>query len=622
MRKALLIGSQTFGLKGVNHDLDLMERTLGELDFTPIRRGGETATREGILEGWRRLIREAQPEDAIVIYYAGHGGRAPNPDWKKGSSEPRHLQFIVPTDMERNAEAEFRGILNLELSLLLASLTARCGNVAVLLDCCHAARLVRGARGRPRALAQEWREGIGSHLARIKSEIGTDLRHIESNPHAVRLAAAGAHQSAFEDPGESLGGYFTEALAEGLAQVKTTPVSWEILGRWVREQVLIMEPRQRPELEGPVERLLFQKEEEASSEMRATPKSGLTFFCDGPKADLPSLRGGRLHGVAVGNRYALLELGQAGDKRRVATAEVTRVLGGVSRVRIEGDMPRDGATAQPLRELFPKRTVRLEAGVPEKLFELITRSPLLEVAPSSSRSFMARVAPSEGGVCIFEQTDAPLTYPTKRLAVILENLTRMAHASTLRELRAPLPSRLQPLFGLEWGTVEAGGRKLLKRSLSGSFQVGDRIFVSLSNRGSTHLYANLYDIGISRKVTLLNDSARSGHELQPRETWCFGYRVADGLRGIPLSWPPRVPATHPRLETLVAILSDRPLDLTVLENRGVKRQGGYALSSLEKTLRARCLGGTRSQESGQGEDIRYAIRHLDIELWPRTKRSR
>ena len=151
VKRALIIGSQTGGLSGVHADVNAIGQVLERRGFTHDTRTGVKATRDGILEGYEALIAAHRPEDAAVIYYSGHGGRALNTSAPEGHAT-RYLQFLVPTDFDPS-DGGFRGIFSFELSALLARLTAAGRNVTVILDCCHAAMMSREIELRPRAAA-------------------------------------------------------------------------------------------------------------------------------------------------------------------------------------------------------------------------------------------------------------------------------------------------------------------------------------------------------------------------------------------------------------------------------------------------------------------------------------
>lgn len=150
-RRALLIGSQVHGLRGVDNDLDEMIRVLPMWGFqrsaVAVCRGA-LATRDGILSSIAKFIAATAPGDAVLLYYAGHGCRAENMDlagttWRGGRRLP---DFIVPVDFDDSAEGDFRGILSLELSMSLAQLAQKTPNITVIMDCCHSGTMVRSAK--------------------------------------------------------------------------------------------------------------------------------------------------------------------------------------------------------------------------------------------------------------------------------------------------------------------------------------------------------------------------------------------------------------------------------------------------------------------------------------------
>jgi hypothetical protein len=248
-----------------------------------------TATRDSMLDGMRALIADARAGDPAVVYYAGHGGLL-----EMEEPAPSRLGYLVPTD--HDARGAFRGITELEWSALVAALTARTRNVAVIHDCCHAARTVRGAPlpgARARALApirisrDELRTLAGRSCEAIVEPLG--------NPEAVRLAAASGHGPAWEraTPGGRVRGVFTAALLAETEALDRRTTSWAELGRRVRDRVLRVTGRQRPEIEGPVSRRVFGLDElDAAAGMPVRPQ-GRRFV----------LAAGYAHGVEPGDVF-------------------------------------------------------------------------------------------------------------------------------------------------------------------------------------------------------------------------------------------------------------------------------------------------------------------------------
>ncbi|MFI5906513.1 caspase family protein [Dactylosporangium sp. NPDC051541] len=255
-RTALLIGARTGDLAGVAHDVEAMAGALDRRGFTIARHEGAAATRAGILDGYERLIRDARPQDAAVVYYSGHGGLARPP---RASRAPK-LQFLAPTDYAESADGDFRGITAPELSVLLVRLTSATRNVTVILDACHAAHMARGDLLVKALPAMPYLD-VAEHLDRLRRQgLDTAVRDALGNPHAVRVVACGREQSAYEytNPAGHRAGLLTDALVEALHAAGDRSVTWAELVAGVRDRVRAVMPFQRPDVEGPALRAMFE----------------------------------------------------------------------------------------------------------------------------------------------------------------------------------------------------------------------------------------------------------------------------------------------------------------------------------------------------------------------------
>ena len=156
-KRALLIGSETYGLSGVNSDVELMAMTLERRGFEVRRHIDGDATRSGIIAAYERLVSETPvgSTEPVVVYYSGHGGRNQLDDAEERARRgaATHLHFIVPFDMESSSESDFRGILAQELSDLQRRLTERTSNVTTILDCCHSGTMSRDPSIVPKAVS-------------------------------------------------------------------------------------------------------------------------------------------------------------------------------------------------------------------------------------------------------------------------------------------------------------------------------------------------------------------------------------------------------------------------------------------------------------------------------------
>jgi hypothetical protein len=599
-----------------------MADALGGLGFNVSLCVGAEATREGILQCYRRLIETCAPGEAAFVYYAGHGARSPEP--------MDGFQFIVPVDFESSTEEDFRGITSLELSGLLAELTSKTRNVTVVLDCCFAARMSRGPDLVPRVLPEVPLPVVLAHMARLRAQgIALGGSHVESNPHAVRLVASALDESAYEYTNARgvRTGLLTDAFLEVLDEARGLRVSWGQLGRRVRERVLARCSRQRPELEGPGRRLLFQLEE---LEQDFT----LPYY---PERNRHWLRGGRLHGVHPGDEYVIMPLGAFGPDtaQALAHARVVEVLGGSSQVeldrRFHAVIP-TGAPAFLLRSVQPRRSVVLEGSSDARdpfllhLCEGLQASPFVRQATGDEHEpVLARIRLEEQRVEVLDAgADAvihplPLT-PYSALDVV-RTLEILARAQTLRELESAAEADwLAGCLDIEWGGVLAG-HAIRHPTMGACLHAGERLYVRLRNRGRVRIYVSVFDVGVGGCITLLNTSQPSGLVLGPERVETLGARPDGTLVGLELDWPAAVPPTGERPESLVVIVSDAPVDLRLLETSGSRLVRSTALS-LERLLQGLMVGTTRavSPQGGGPHLVKHAVTHIRFWLDPRPRR--
>jgi len=606
--RSLLIGSQTFGLSGCHNDVAVMKASLRKWSFETEVLLGKQASRAGILAGLRSLIGKTQRHDSVVIYYSGHGGLIAN-SISETQIESRHHQFLAPTDISQSTDNDFRGILDLELAWFLGCLTGKTKNVTLILDCCHAALMVRNMKAR--ALPETWNTCIYKHMEGLKKQ-GLGNRPPGANPLVTRLVAAGRHQCAYEYPSPENGpiGLFTENLIRSLDLARNEPVSWAVLMAGIRERVLTQQPFQRVEVEGPSHRLPFSNQTQKEN-------GALTFFNDGNLfSPIPSLRGGTLNGVNVGDVFELIPEGASpsGPTQRCGLAEVTAVCGSVSRVKTQPPGQRTGLTAIPIKQAIKTKPVAFQGIAPQDLLSAIYHNPYLQICNKGEKP-MAWVRIHRGQMVILDETMGEFCYPTLNSQKILENLIQMAKALSLRQLDHGEENTLEHGVQLTWGKVIEGMQQQLPCQ-GAHIHCGTRIFVQLINKGSRPVFAHLLNIGVSRRVSMLNSAHPSGIELRPGHGHCVG-KSYGLLRGMRISWPDSVPTNASMPETILIIFSENPEDLSMLETNGVSRS--YKNSSNIQQLIAQVQTGRkrviyRNQTERGG---RYCLERLQFLVSPR-----
>jgi Caspase domain len=106
----------------------------------PIEPPGKLATRNNIIDNFRKLGEMAAAGSQVYIHYSGHGGRAKTVfESIKGVNEID--EGLVPTDIGTSAGQYLRDI---ELAHLLQELVKKELVVTVVLDCCHSGGATRG----------------------------------------------------------------------------------------------------------------------------------------------------------------------------------------------------------------------------------------------------------------------------------------------------------------------------------------------------------------------------------------------------------------------------------------------------------------------------------------------
>jgi len=625
-RRALVVGSQTGGLSGVDRDVASISEALESFGFEIQRCTGPDASREGILNCYQELISNCQTDDAAVVFFSGHGGYAPNPAYvpmdSTGFTRPDAYQFIVPFDFEESTDADFRGILDVELSALLRALTEKTQNATMILDCCHAARMSRDADMTPRALPRPWLVGVSAHLQLLRERgLRVDRLPGEGNADAVRVVACGPYQSAYEymtASGERMG-LLTESLILALEESRGLRVSWASAIERIRKRVLDLAPTQRPEVEGAASRVLFA--------LDSIQETGILPF----QPD-NVLLGGRLLGVEIGDQYLIVPPGvSAPDTRHaIASATVTGVVGARAYVNVafltaNTRIP-ETSRAIPVRKALPCALVAVEGSGParESVRSAINASSYVHVAeamPGDKADILARVG-VDGSLTVTDVADNPLAYarPADEQGIreTVDNLVAHARARLLRALRSgDGPNYLDASFDVEWGRVDAGQPRPLSKSGELLF-TGDPVYIRFANHASASLYFSLFDIGVSGRIELITNTEPSGVHVPAGSEHVVGVDRATGrVVGLPLSWPTSVPPQGQHTETLLTIISNRPQNLRALEQGGVRRDAA-GQSDLQRLMQQIGYGGTRELASVAAveSDVKYAVDQITFLLNP------
>lgn len=609
-RRALILGSQIEGLRGVHNDCRSMATMLDRLGFAIDMRLDGAATREGMLDGYDRLIAESESDDAAVVYYCGHGYHA------NVAAEGRSWQCIAPTDLRTSTITDWRGITAWELSIRLQQLTEKTRNATVLLDCCHSAQLSRSdivSGSIARTLPHPVQVGFDQHLAELRSihRDAFDAVDVVGNLDAVRVVACGQSESAFEYP-DAAGQYhgaFTEALIEVLTQVGPAAVSWAAIIGTIRARVLRQFRLQRPDVEGPVHRGVFALAQQHGAH-------NVPVIADG---DVYCLEAGELTGAAVGDIYAVLPHGAYahGDQGALAELQVIEVspMRAIARRASGAVTISPAAVAVRIRRGFPRWPIALDGPETARAVvqEALGSASRLRVADDREHGTLATIRIE--GHTVFLEDAAGSLFPRLRFPAELDRVMvyagNLAAAQEIRELEGEHGVHATEV-SIELGVVADGQKQPL--SCHGTvLGLQDRYYVHIETRTQRTIFVHLLCLSANAKIRLLTHFACSGVALDPRARSLTVGRRADGaFVGVGLRWPEGVPETGvPKLTELVVIATLTATDLSCLETRegSIAQRGSDASSSAIDVL----CGAT---QRGNGALDGFYVKRLSFLLDP------
>jgi hypothetical protein len=634
VERALLIASQTAGLRGCHGDAELMADALDQWGFQCTRVTDGTATQERILTAYRALIEETAAGDAVVVYYSGHGGRMRNLT-SINETTAAYWQFIVPTDFEESTPEDFRGILAEELRTLQLELSTKTDNVTTILDCCHSALMSRDPAMVARFLQRPWTELRSGAVARwenaddalrsMLASSGLSHEDAESNQRAVRVVACLPTESAFEMQSQEIDGVhglLTESVVGILRDVRQAngagDVTWEDVGALARAWVLARAPSQHVVVEGPARRRLF------SSEERDTTRGWPVEVADGAV----SVPGAAFLGVGPGDTLALVPGGTDAADASVE-AVVRRIEGGRAFLELV-----DGSSSTPLGP----GTVAHPATVSSRPREVVVAAPtgaerdqiVAAIAGSSrveaveeAKAPLATVVADASGLMLVN-TDGMPQYAEPRpvtpevLGRLTGDLEHLAKLAVLRELTSGSGDEaLEIPVGL---TVHAdpSGPPLE----SGVTLSPGPVFLRVHHLGRPNdppVFANVIDLDQAGNVSVMSaEASPTGIQLTPKQT-----HQLYGDEGAWLSWPEEgFPRDEPRPETFMAVFSDGEHDLRAVATSGIAARGsggGGSAGSLQRTVDLAASSVSRS--AGPRPDrgpapLRYRVERFEFLLDP------
>lgn len=573
MKRALMVGvpeRDTSGRLERVLGVDAMVELLDDLGGWSVKvLSGRDATRRAVLHELEAMVAECRPDDTCLFYFFGHGGVVRFSDLR--GELGRRAVFYLAT-LRPPGSSERVGVLDVELSAALARLDRTCGNVSAIIDCCHAASMVRGDPI-PTALAPPWARTLDDHGG------GRDhLLAAQSHPRIVRLFGSSSMRTAYatKHP-DGLFGLMTRCFVEVVreAGLRCDRLTWDAVAHRAREWASRQRgtEEQRVVLAGPRNRLVFSA--------RAVPVPQSAAFVPAREEGRGWIRAGLIQGVRRGDRWMIneLELDDALEPRACAEARIEEVGLDCAEVVLSTPGVRPALGAMATMHALDRRLPVVVDGVSD-VAEALRTSGLLRAVPPGSPEVIAMVrhaqgrARGQGLIDIVDDEGRALWLDTTLdgggLQRVIELLEDRARARVFeRALGGGAGSAMcDTELTWSWGVLGPEGETrpwLSHGSTRGPRRIrpGDRLWVEVRHCGSTprNWFVSVVDVDLEGRLSLLNTNEPEGLEVISGETVYVGRRGHRRRQGLVCGWPRRVPADGPRRERLVLLASRRPFSL-------------------------------------------------------------
>lgn len=623
------------------------------------------ASREAVIDSFRKHFRTAKKGDVVLFYFSGHGSQeqAPTEFW---AIEPDHLNETLVCHDSRSPDGW--DLADKEIAKLIGEVAAKEPHVAVILDCCHSGSGTREASDVVRRIETDLRlRPIESfilapeevHLVATRSggkvwrswNLSNDGRHL-------LLAACASDQEAKEFSGNGQRrGAFSFFLGEALKSANGIPTYRDLFTRTsalVSSQVR----NQSPQFEA-----IYSDDLDAVFLDGVIQPAPTTYTASLDKDGHWIINGGAAHGISLvtdedTTRLALFRFdAPAGDlvdvSKAVTLARVIEVLPVTSLITFDGEAQLEpNTTYKALILSLPTPPLVFSLDGEAKACDLIVQA-VATASPDHKPSTFVRVAlqnevPTFRLVCrdgqfiITQPQDSrPLVreiegFNEAGAALAVTRLEQMARWSQIAALSNPASS-IQPAdikLSVFVNGTEVSGREIrLEYRLENGKEVAPTFQVQMTNTSDRTLYCGLLDL--TQRYGVIAGLLRAGCLKLESKATAYAY---DG-KLIPATLPDEVwkQGTIEYKDLLKLIVCTREFDARLLSQpnldmKGTRGLGGTrgdsrngSLNRLMAKVQTRELGdenGIAEIDDWQAMDISFTtVRPLLTTAFPVTGQS-
>ena len=151
---ALLVGIDAYPegvpqLYGAVNDINAFEAYLsgrmmdGEFNLHLLKLLDSQATRQGVIDGFRKHLKQAGPQDVALFYYTGHGSQEVAPEEFRPIEPDMMNETLVCFDSRTSAGSD---LADKEIALLIAEVEEKNPHFVIIMDCCHSGSGTRDAQ--------------------------------------------------------------------------------------------------------------------------------------------------------------------------------------------------------------------------------------------------------------------------------------------------------------------------------------------------------------------------------------------------------------------------------------------------------------------------------------------
>ncbi len=528
---------------------------------------GTQATRAGVLQALESLVEECGPRDTCVFYFFGHGGVV---EFSGLAGELADRAVFYLATLRAEGSRERVGVVDVEVSDALTRLDRICGNVTAIVDCCHAAGIVRDG-AIPTVDPPRWAVALDERLERGDRAL---LLSTESHPRIVRLFGASSLRRAYATAsGEQPYGLLTQRFVSLLrgADLRCDRLTWAAVAHRIREWASRERgtEEQRIVLAGPGQRLLFSR--------RVASLPAGAAFVPSSRDGRGWVRAGRLQGVRVGDRWTItkLQLSAELEPQVHARAEVCQVDLDHCEVVLDDAEHRLELGATALMSTPMRRPTVVVRGVP-RIKDALDDAGVAHTTTDQDDNCVAIVRSQMSrprGVEVLDGRSHTIWQGVRKdtdgIGAVVRLIEDRAQSWILERSLVDLSNaETDPELQWRWGVLEDDGelRELPQRESGAGvprIRVGERIWVQLSHRADTprQWFVCVLDMSIEGRLSLLNAHQPEGIEVVPGVSTFVGLRGNRRRQGLACSWPVRVGRQEPQNQHLIVLASRRPISL-------------------------------------------------------------